>query len=260
MSLLAHEVGHAIERDCDLGAALDLAADRMRLDQEAHRPAWKSWRKEVFADLYGALMAGPAFVWSLADYLAKDEPSISAERRPQGNGSWTAYPTTSLRIHLLCRFLELHKFNDDAALIRNQWKKDYPAHELQDYESESDVVISALSAAGRFGELSALAFPLPVPPAMASPERMIAALYRQGIEPRDDQPQPARSYVAAARLLMNEPPREPLANVWEKLARHHLRSQTPFVAGQKQRDEDLLADERELKAGADIADILFRGL
>src|SRR5262249_18447627 len=171
MSLLAHEVGHAIERDCDLESTLDLAAANMPLSDEAHRDAWQTWRQEVFADIYGGLMAGPAFVWSLADYLAKDAQSITAESRPKLNESWTAYPTTSLRILLLCRFLELHKFATEAAKIRLQWKNDYPAHSLPHFEDDFDSVIEALSAAAGFPELAGFAFPPAAAAAMNSPEQ-----------------------------------------------------------------------------------------
>src|SRR5215510_3651183 len=259
MSLLAHEVGHAIERDCDLESTLDLAANNMPLSDEGHRAAWQTWRKEVFADLYGALMAGPAFVWSLADYLAKDEQSITAENRPHSNQSWTQYPTTSLRILLLCRFLESHNFAADAASIRSQWKTDYPEHSLPGFEKDFDSVIDALASAARFADLSGLAFPTPVAPAMTSPERRIAGLYSRDIELRDNEPQPARAYVAAARLLMDQQTVRPLEEVWRKLAQHHLRSRPPFVAGENLQ-QPVIEEDRERAAGAEVADILFRDL
>jgi hypothetical protein len=259
MSLLAHEVGHAIERDCDQESMLDLAAANMPLSDEGRRAAWQTWRKEVFADLFGALMAGPAFAWSLADYLAKDAQSITAESRPQLNQSWTQYPTTSLRILLLCRFLERHSFATDATAIRLQWEKDYPAHSLPDFEKDFDSVIDAISAAARFPELVGFSFPPPVPPAMNSPERRIAALYRQDMELKDTEPQPARAYVAAARLLMDQKTVRPLEEVWKKLAQHHLRSRPPFVAGENA-PQSVIEEDRERAAGADVADILFRDL
>ena len=260
MSLLAHEVGHAIERDCDLENALDLTATNMPLKDEVRRVAWQTWRKEVFADLYGTFMAGPAFVWSLADYLAKDSKSITSETRPRVNDNWTEYPTTSLRILLMCRFLERHNFMSDAAAIRRQWKQDYPEHSLPKFENDFDSVIDALSSAAHFDDLAMHAFPPPVPPAMTSPELRIAGLYGQDIELRDDEPQPARAYVAAARLLMDKLSVQPLEEVWKKLTLHHLRSRPPFVAGVVNAYHLEIDEDRERAAGAQVADILFRDL
>jgi hypothetical protein len=79
------------------------------------------------------------------------------------------------------------------------------------------------------------------------------------MELKDTEPQPARAYVAAARLLMDQKTVRPLEEVWKKLAQHHLRSRPPFVAGENA-PQSVIEEDRERAAGADVADILFRDL
>ncbi|PSL57193.1 hypothetical protein B0I31_102171 [Saccharothrix carnea] len=68
--VIAHEVGHAVERDFGLlGTVRSLARPVLRTMPEARRDAWDTWLPEVFADLYGVLAAGPAFASALADLL-----------------------------------------------------------------------------------------------------------------------------------------------------------------------------------------------
>jgi hypothetical protein len=101
--VIAHEVGHIVEWDFhltpDLTAALDTA-------QIAGSPeAWRAWRPEVFADLFGCLALGPAFAATLMDFLAQDKARLDADKR--NVDAWGAYPPAWLRAKLMIETLRL---------------------------------------------------------------------------------------------------------------------------------------------------------
>src|SRR5207244_3369449 len=106
--VIGHEVGHVVEEDFKLTAGLDdrLAnAMNKALIDEKRQPAWKMWRREIFADLYGNLVGGPAFVGSLLDFLATDQTSTETDRRE--GPRWGSYPPDYLRILLNLAALDL---------------------------------------------------------------------------------------------------------------------------------------------------------
>lgn len=90
--VIGHEVGHAVERDLDLGTALDKAIDACLVEKD-RAVYWKNWRTELCADAYGCLATGPAFVAGLADFLAGSPKTLEAPI-PALRG----YPPTLLRI------------------------------------------------------------------------------------------------------------------------------------------------------------------
>jgi hypothetical protein len=120
---IGHEVGHSVEADFDLEATLDTLIDAGLKDSggEARTPLWKSWRAELFADIYGCLSGGPAFVSALIDFLLADPDEIAAHRP-----AMEAYPPENLRIRINACVLVKLGFADAAAALLTEWDASYP--------------------------------------------------------------------------------------------------------------------------------------
>ena len=85
--VVAHEVGHAVEHDFWLEAALTAAFAALAVPDE-RKVAWSAWREELFADAYGVLCCGPAYVQALMDFLLGAPAAI--QRRPSMSASGLA--------------------------------------------------------------------------------------------------------------------------------------------------------------------------
>jgi hypothetical protein len=100
MPSIAHEVGHVVEDDLELTGALiqlfkdTLGSDHPRLDY------WSGWRRELFADVWGCLGAGPAFLSALADFKFGQRPESPVPVEE------TKYPPPWLRIAFSRSILE----------------------------------------------------------------------------------------------------------------------------------------------------------
>jgi hypothetical protein len=134
---VAHEVGHAVESDCGLTEALAEALAGATSDA-GRKNDWLSWASEIFADGYGCLCAGPAFVWSLANTLASDGTTVNSARD-------AGYPPRSLRILLNCTMLEQLGHKTAAAKLREHWTRQYPeAPSWSAYRQDLNQVARAL--------------------------------------------------------------------------------------------------------------------
>jgi len=141
--LIAHEVGHNVEDDLHLTERITDNLEKEVSIPVERKPAWKAWHSEIFADFYGVLAAGPAFVSTLIDFIAKDQQQIASERLPV-NKSWGEYPTTSLRIFLVLEALSFLKFEDESSELKNQWKTAYPEHSMAEFEEDIKFVVKSL--------------------------------------------------------------------------------------------------------------------
>lgn len=123
--LVAHEIGHEVERGFDLEATTvsRLRAVQAELDRN-RRGGWFAWLREIFADLYAVLAVGPAYVSALIDLLAADPDDIAAE--PAGP-QWTTHPPAALRIAITTAALEALGFETQATELRAAWAEAYPA-------------------------------------------------------------------------------------------------------------------------------------
>jgi hypothetical protein len=249
MSLLAHEVAHAVERDgvltqtlADALAAALVASDR--------RAAWQAWMREVFADLYGCWMAGPAFVWSLSDFLAGDQISIGKQTRPHSNGDWTDYPTATLRVRFACSVLEQRQFKSEAAQILQAWQASYPevfaSDRLGAFAEDFGVVSDCLAQAARLKEIRTVFTPTLLSMAATNCNLLVAGAQIDQINP------PPQVYVSTARLLMSRNLGESsLLALWQRLVDHHIETRTPDVAGNAQ--EPTVDAEEERRQGEVLA-------
>jgi hypothetical protein len=94
--VLGHEVGHVVERDARVeGYVHQLILDAVRGTAERYgtEDDWQRWSSEAFADIYGALCGGPAFVSALSDFLL-----VPAGRPAGGAGE---YPPANVRLALV---------------------------------------------------------------------------------------------------------------------------------------------------------------
>jgi hypothetical protein len=142
--LLGHEVGHNIEEDLNLTPGLQaLLATALKNVDVARRPAWTAWLSEIFADLYGVLASGAAFVTALQRFLSASRTAIAAESRPPPR--WTAYPTATLRVRICVHALSRLGFKVEAEKIKTTWEAEYgQAHAMTAYDDDVKWVVDAL--------------------------------------------------------------------------------------------------------------------
>jgi hypothetical protein len=137
--VIAHEVGHDVQRDLGLDDALDelIAAAVPDADR---RPAWLAWRDELFADLFGTVMAGPAFVGTLIDFIAA-APRLVATEQPDPGSS---YPTRALRVQLVVRALVKRGFQAEADAYLAGWTSTYAGRGATVYDRDVPAVVEAI--------------------------------------------------------------------------------------------------------------------
>ena len=196
--IIAHEVGHDVEADLELGADMADALDAALLAKCAtddQRAAWAAWRQEAFADVFGTLCLGPAFTSALIDFLAVAPTEIEADS--QGNGDWRPHPPSALRVLLSAAVLELMDFPTEAAAHRALWTEAYPRDAIAPFAGCVNTVAAVLrEAAAGLGAFSLKAH------ARAS-EDADKLLRGRSVTTED-----ARELVAAARLAFDRSPQE----------------------------------------------------
>lgn len=140
---LAHEVGHAVDEDFGVGAAADAAIGDLGDTLGERGKAWLAWRRELFADAYGVLCAGPAHLIALSDYLLATEDVVRAERvdlKQPGK-----YPPRQLRMWFNHQLLAEIGLADVG--VWQAWDELYPVRGMQDfddYAADAGAVVRAL--------------------------------------------------------------------------------------------------------------------
>jgi hypothetical protein len=135
--VIAHEVGHVVEFDFDLTTDIATALSNAGLD---HGETWKGWASEVFADLYGCLCMGPAFVGAMMDLLTTSADSVRKEVRTGGK-----YPTRALRIELMLNAVTRLGHATDAARLRTTWEDVYGTNDaFADFKDDVAKVTCAI--------------------------------------------------------------------------------------------------------------------
>jgi hypothetical protein len=82
---------------------------------------WARWHKEIWADLSGLLLGGPAIVASLMDVVAR---SPAATQRFSASG---VHPTPYLRAFISLELLRRMGFPQGAEALRQMWVRLYPS-------------------------------------------------------------------------------------------------------------------------------------
>jgi hypothetical protein len=201
--LVAHEVGHAVERDFRLAATTEdhLRAAMAAVPSERRNP-WFGWLPEVFADLYGVLAIGPAFVSSLADLLATDPAQVAtgaAAAHPAQR-----HPPASLRIAVCSRALERTGFSQEASAQWAAWTDTFAPDPDEPFTGEVDKVTDGLLS-GRYLQFKGRTLPEVVSFSAAQQDAAVTAAGEvlDAVEPTSAD---IRCLVAAARLAFDDDP------------------------------------------------------
>jgi hypothetical protein len=115
--LIAHEVGHLVEWDFALTDRIVAALEGSGAEYTDY---WVQWASEVFADLYGCLAMGPAYVGALMDLLTTRVSAIQNARSQSGR-----YPTRGMRVELMLTALSRNGFVEDSNRLRATWEAAY---------------------------------------------------------------------------------------------------------------------------------------
>jgi hypothetical protein len=201
---VAHEVGHVVMSDFGLTARVKaLLEGGLKRVPEGRCGAWRAWLKEVFADLYGVLAVGPAFVQALVDALAVAPSDVAAEHRT--SGGWGRHPPAYLRVLLNVEALAALGYAEEGAELKEHWQAAYASHSMVAFEDDFCHVIGALLG-GSFPELGDVRLADVISfdreehrKACADKERLLAAEMPAAA---DD----VRTVYAAARLAFSENP------------------------------------------------------
>ncbi len=123
LGAVPHEVSHNLQSDLGLWDDVPKRV-RARLLQNgidaSSAATWAAWHKEIWADLCGLLLGGPAVVASLLDVVART-PRATTAYNPNG-----VHPTSYLRVLINVELLRRMDFPDEAAVYEGLWKRLYP--------------------------------------------------------------------------------------------------------------------------------------
>jgi len=139
--VVCHEVGHVAEQDFGLTEAVEAALEGADITDE-HRSAWRSWLSEVFADVYGCLGVGSAFVSALMGFLV-DDPATVAKQQLAAPG-WGKYPTTDLRMAFNFAVLRHMGLDGPAQDLEQRWSAYYGGDRMSAYRRDCEPVAEAL--------------------------------------------------------------------------------------------------------------------
>jgi hypothetical protein len=123
LGAVLHEVSHNLQNDLGLARVVPKNIARRLLDHGAGRfvaATWVRWNRELFADLSGLLLGGPAVVGSLMDVVGRS-PETALAFDPRG-----VHPTPYFRTLLSIELLRRMGFGAEAEGCRRLWKRMYP--------------------------------------------------------------------------------------------------------------------------------------
>jgi hypothetical protein len=123
LGAVLHEVSHNLQNDLGLARAVPHRIALTLLRHGAGRlvaSIWTRWNRELFADLSGLLLGGPAVVGSLLDVVGR-APATVVSYSPRG-----VHPTPYLRALLSMELLRRMGFTSEADQYRRLWHRMYP--------------------------------------------------------------------------------------------------------------------------------------
>ena len=140
--LVGHEAGHVVAEDLGLASEAKSAMQDVVLENDPHgrrMETWLSWCDEVFADLFGVLATGRAFVAALGAELAADKQEIRSRRIDEQHPG--DYPTPMIRMALCERALQ--HFDIPPSEV---WRSAYAdlSGDSRSYADDIDLVVEAL--------------------------------------------------------------------------------------------------------------------
>jgi hypothetical protein len=123
LGAVPHEVSHNLQNDLGLWNEVPRRIQNRLLQQgidERTAATWTRWHKEIWADLCGLLLSGPAVVSSLLDVVARS-PFATTAFNPAG-----VHPTSYLRVLINFTLLRRMGFPRQAASFEQLWMQLYP--------------------------------------------------------------------------------------------------------------------------------------
>ncbi len=123
LGAVLHEVSHNLQNDMGLARAVPARiGGRLRASGLPSSVAaiWTRWNREIFADLNGLLLGGPAVVGSLLDVIGRGPDAVLtySNRGP--------HPTPYLRALISVELLRRMGFPEEARRYRRIWTRIYP--------------------------------------------------------------------------------------------------------------------------------------
>jgi hypothetical protein len=142
LPVVAHETGHTVESDFGLTDWVKAAiVAQLPQDGRAQRSGhWQAWSNEVFADLWGCLTLGPAFVGSLMDFLSLGRNVVENEISTESS----SYPTAHLRMLLCFRALEDLGFGNESESFEALWQAEYAIGAMQNFEQDIPAIVESI--------------------------------------------------------------------------------------------------------------------
>jgi hypothetical protein len=123
LGAILHEVSHNLHNDLGLERAVP-ARINARLREAGMSVAvastWARWNRELFADVCGLLLGGPAVVGSLLDVIGRSPRTVLTY------GPGTPHPTPYLRAFISIELLRRMGFEAEAEAYRRLWRRLYP--------------------------------------------------------------------------------------------------------------------------------------
>ncbi|HEX8863117.1 MAG TPA: hypothetical protein VGC06_29285 [Actinomycetes bacterium] len=123
LGAVLHEVSHNLQNDLGLARAVPVRIGRRLLDAGLPRDVamvWARWNRELYADVSGLLLGGPAVVGSLMDVIGRSPETVLAYD-PRG-----PHPTPYLRAFISIELLRRMGFAEEAEHYRRLWRHIYP--------------------------------------------------------------------------------------------------------------------------------------
>jgi hypothetical protein len=123
LGAILHEVCHNLQNDLGLAKAIPRAIARRLLEAGLGRSVaavWTRWNREIFADMGGLLLGGPAVVGSLMDVVGRG-PAATMAYAPGA-----PHPTPYLRTFLSVELLRRMGFPEEAEGYGRAWSRLYP--------------------------------------------------------------------------------------------------------------------------------------
>ena len=123
LGAILHEVSHNLQSDLGLShvvpRSIALHLTRAGLPVEVAQ-VWTRWNREIFADLSGLLLGGPAVVASLMDVVGL-APEVVMNFNPAG-----VHPVPYLRVFLSIELLRRMSFEAEADKYHRAWSALFP--------------------------------------------------------------------------------------------------------------------------------------
>ncbi|WP_437499752.1 hypothetical protein [Sorangium sp. So ce1099] len=135
---LAHEIGHdflasidglepALRRELGLPGAgarprvLDLDDDGAAAPEL--KPVFGAWFEEIFCDVFGTMMFGPAYVITMSELFFQDGVPYASLAVQRDARSYDVHPPPHLRVLIGCMVLERAGLGEPARALREAWAR-----------------------------------------------------------------------------------------------------------------------------------------